>query len=240
MRAKCRSIMLRAATLPLLTLTNGIMFRLNLQGEKPWAMRTAGRAFFGSKVWHSTDRYRRTIWQCNNKFKNKERCQTPTIDTETVQRLFVKAYNQMMEKRTQIIGDCETMRRALTDFKALDADIEQLIEETQVVAELIKTIVKENAATAQSQEAYIKKYESLIKRYEAASAELERLQNLRPFRSQKDKAMALYIRNLRKQPTVLREWNDTIWTVMVERAVVHRNGEVTFVFKNGAEMRIGE
>lgn len=195
-------------------------------------------AFFGSKVWHSTDRYRRTIWQCNSKFKNKERCQTPTIDMETVQRLFVKAYNQMMEKRTQIISDCETMRRALTDFKALDADIEQQLEETQVVAELIKAVVKENAATAQSQEAYIKKYEALIKRYEAAAAELERLQNIRTLRSQKDKAMALYIRNLKKQPIVLREWSDTIWTVMVEKAVVHRNGEVTFVFKNGTEMKV--
>ena len=29
---------------------------------------------YGSKVWHSTDKYKRTIWQCNYKFdkKNKE------------------------------------------------------------------------------------------------------------------------------------------------------------------------
>ena len=37
--------------------------------------------FFGSKVWHSTDRYRRTIWQCNSKFKGEERCHTPTVET---------------------------------------------------------------------------------------------------------------------------------------------------------------
>lgn len=34
--------------------------------------------------------------------------------------------------------------------------------------------------------------------------------------------MALYIRTLKKQPTVLSEWNDTLWTVMVEKAIVHR------------------
>ena len=55
--------------------------------------------FFGSKVWHSTDRYRRTIWQCNSKFKVEERCHTPTVNTETVQRLFTQAYNRMMENR---------------------------------------------------------------------------------------------------------------------------------------------
>lgn len=35
------------------------------------------------------------------------------------------------------------------------------------------------------------------------------------------------------------KWNDTIWTVMVEKAIVHRTGEITFVFKNGTEVKIG-
>ena len=52
------------------------------------------------------------------------------------------------------------------------------------------------------------------------------------------KAMALYIRPLKKQPTVLSEWNDTLWTVMVEKAIVHKNGEITFVFYNGTKVRM--
>lgn len=42
---------------------------------------------------------------------------TAYFRTETVQRLFIKAYNQMMEKRTQIIVDCEAMRKELTDLE---------------------------------------------------------------------------------------------------------------------------
>lgn len=52
--------------------------------------------------------------------------------------------------------------------------------------------------------------------------------------------MALYIRTLKKQPTVLHEWNDTIWTVMVKKAIVHRNGEIIFVFYNGTKIRVGK
>ena len=33
---------------------------------------------FGAKTWHSTDRYRRVIWQCNGKFKGERKCETPT------------------------------------------------------------------------------------------------------------------------------------------------------------------
>ena len=116
---------------------------------------------------------------------------TSTVNTETVQRLFTQAYNRMMENRKQIIKDCETMRRALTDFAELDAEIERQLEETQVVAEPVKAAVEENASTAQSQEAYLRKYEALTERYEKAAAELKRLQNLRTTQSQQDKAMAL-------------------------------------------------
>ena len=33
---------------------------------------------YGSKTWHSTDKYRRVIWQCNHKYDSGERCGTPT------------------------------------------------------------------------------------------------------------------------------------------------------------------
>ena len=96
------------------------------------------------------------IWQCNGKFANEERCHTPVVDTETIQRLFIKAYNLMMQDRVQIIKQCEAWRARLMDFGTMDADIERQLEETQVVAERVKAVVKENASTAQSQEAYLK------------------------------------------------------------------------------------
>ncbi len=194
--------------------------------------------FFGSKVWHSTDKYRRTIWQCNSKFSNEERCGTPTLDTETVQQMFISAYNQLMKNRRAVISDCENMRKLLTDFTELDAAIDRQMEETQVVAELVKTAVKENASTAQSQEAYLKKYESLTARYDTAAKELERLQAQRTQMEQKDKAIALFIRDLRKQPETMTEWNDTFWTAMVEKAIVHKDGSITFVFYNGTEVKV--
>ena len=57
------------------------------------------------------------------------------------------------------------MRKTLTDFKSLDDKIEQQSAEVQVVAELVKSLVKENASTVQSQETYLKRYEDLTKRY---------------------------------------------------------------------------
>ena len=38
--------------------------------------------FFGSKVWNSTSKYHRVIWQCNNKFKGDHKCERPHLDEE--------------------------------------------------------------------------------------------------------------------------------------------------------------
>lgn len=50
---------------------------------------------------------------------------------------------------------------------------------------------------------------------------------------------SILIRTLNKQPEVMHDWNDTIWTVMIKKAIVHKDGQITFVFQNGTEIKVG-
>ena len=130
------------------------------------------------------------------------------------------------------------MRKLLVNFNEIDTEISRWTEETEVVAELVKAAVKENSSAAHSQEAYLKKYESLTHRYESAAAELERLKAKKARLQQQDKEMAHFIRTLKRQPEQIDSWNDTIWMLMVEKAVVHRDSSITFVFYNGKEIKV--
>ena len=194
--------------------------------------------FFGSKVWHSTDKYRKTIWQCNNKWKENVHCQTPILDSGTVRRMFLEAYGQFMEKRGQILEDCALIRQSLTDLRDLDTAIAAQVEEAEIAAGLVRTAVKKNASSDESEEAFRGSYEALCKRHEKATQELNRLREERESRVRQAKAMEQFIREVRKNPAILDEWDDTIWTVMVKHAIVHRDGDLTFVFADGTEIRI--
>ena len=68
--------------------------------------------------------------------------------------------------------------------------------------------------------------------------EIQSLKEEREQRLQKDKAMSLHIRTLKKSRQVITEWDDAVWTVMVEKAIVHRDKSITFVFYNGSEVRV--
>lgn len=194
--------------------------------------------FYGKKVWHSTDAYRKEVWRCNSKFKGEAKCETPTLDTDTIQQMFLAAYNQLMANRDQLLRDCETMRELVNDCPALDADIDSLNEEIQVVAGLVSQCIKENATTEQSQDEYAKKYNRLVKRYEKATARLKVVTEERESRMQRDRELRIFIGTIEKQPLILETWDERLWIGLLDIATVHSNNSITFRFKNGTEITI--
>lgn len=63
--------------------------------------------WYGAKVWHSNDKYRRIIYQCNNKFRNKTGCRTPHLTEEEIKAYFVRAMNQIIADKDEIIQTIE-------------------------------------------------------------------------------------------------------------------------------------
>ena len=194
--------------------------------------------FFGQKVWHSNDPYRKVIWRCNSKFKGDAKCSTPHLDTETIQWKFLIAYNRLMADRESVISDCASMRQMLSDTTALDAELASLNEEITVVAELVKACVRENASTAQSQEEYAKKYNGLLARYEKATARLAEVTAEKERKLDQDREIRLFIEALKKQPLVLEKWDERLWIAIVDRAMVFREGKIVFKFKSGSEIEV--
>lgn len=195
-------------------------------------------SFFGQKVWHSNDPYRKVIWHCNSKFKGKTKCATSHLDTDTIQRMFLIAYNRLMKDRESIILDCASMRQALSDTMALDSEFDSLNEEITVVSELVKACIRENASTAQSQEEYAKKYDGLLARYERATARLAEITTEKERKHDQDRELRLFIEALKIQPLVLEEWDERLWITILDWATVFKDGKVVFKFKGGREIEV--
>ena len=62
-------------------------------------------SWYGPKVWHSNDKYRRVVWQCNHKFDGGEKCRTPHLEEETLKGLFVKAVNFLTTEKDEIAAN---------------------------------------------------------------------------------------------------------------------------------------
>ena len=194
--------------------------------------------FYGKKVWHSTDIYRREIWRCNSKFKGEKKCSTPALDADTIQQAYLKAYTELMGTRDELIEACEAMRELVSNFATLDAEIETLNDELQVISELVNQCVKENATTAQSQEEYAKKYNSLVKRYDKASKALQTATDEKNRKAERDRELRAFIGALKEQPLVVEEWSEDLWITLLNTATIYHDGRIVFLFKNGTEIEI--
>ena len=82
--------------------------------------------FFGSKVWHSTSKYRRVIWQCNHKFQNGEKCKTPHLYEDEIKKRFIEVCNRIAANKENFVASCRQIVEMLSDTAAIDRKIEEL------------------------------------------------------------------------------------------------------------------
>lgn len=188
--------------------------------------------FYGSKVWHSNDKYRKIIWQCNAKFKNKEKCKTPHLSEEQIKENFIKAFNNLIENKESIIKDCEEVILSLIDTKTIDNEIIKLEEECEVIVELMKSLIYENSRKPMDQDKYNQKYNFYTDRYETAKDKLAKAEEKKQDLIVRRDKIDAFINHLKLNDNLLSEFNEKLWYAMVDKAIVNTDGTVYFKFKN--------
>lgn len=194
--------------------------------------------YLGSKVWNSTNKYRRVIWQCNNKFKGECKCDTPHLTEETIKAKFLEAYGQLLPDRERLIEDCRLMQTELTDCSDIDREKKDLMQELEIVMELIQRCVDENSRVAQDQEEYLARYNGLVARYEKAQARIKELEKERSERMAKADAIGGFMFRLQELDQPLEHFDERLWLEVIDHVTVHRDGELTFRFQNGTEIQV--
>lgn len=195
--------------------------------------------FYGLKVWHSNSKFKKSILQCNRKFdKGKDRCQTPHLTEDEVKEMFVRAYNETMKDKTKVIEDTEAVIGMLTNTDEIDKRIASFTSEIEIVSELVKKLIRDNSSAAQSQDDYQAKYNELSSRYDEAKKALEEAMQDKIYKQGQGIKLQSFLESLKQKESVLDEWNEELWMIMVEKATVHRDKSITFKFYNGKETTI--
>ena len=130
---------------------------------------------YGSKTWHSTDKYRRVIWQCNHKYDNGEKCGTPHLREEALKERFLEALAQYMDDPEERLEGLRYVKRAMTDTDFVDADIDQAEQDLQLLSSMIRSCIMMNASAAMTEQEYRQQHTELTRQYEAKKAEYDEL-----------------------------------------------------------------
>ena len=198
-------------------------------------------AFFGSKVWNSTsEKYRRTIWQCNDKFKGDKKCGTPHITEDEIKEAFVKAFNNLFTEMDEIIENCRSIADNLTDCTTIDNQISELEQELEVITQMTHKCIQENASTPQNQEEYLKRYNGYVERFEETTASLKALKNEKLLRKARGEAFDDFINTFMKVDSFIEEFDEELWLATVDKVIIDKKGTLKFIFRSGIEINLKE
>ena len=97
-------------------------------------------------------------------------------------------------------------------------------------ADIIESLIAENARIAQDQKEYAKKYQLAMERYEAAKSHYEELAQQVAEEHRKRRAVEAFISNVRNLG-VITEFDEDLWGLLVERVTVYSKDDIRVEFK---------
>lgn len=193
--------------------------------------------FYGPKVWNSTKpAYRRVVWQCNDKFKSGHNCGTPHLTEEAVKEKFTAAFNKVFSIKAELIANCKEIRNRYADTSGIDAEQSALADEMEVVAEMARRAIDENARAARDQNEFQAKYDAFEKRYEGLKQRYEELTEKKTALLAKAQSIDLFIATMKNRRDALTEFDPKLWQVTVKTAAVQKDGTIVFTLQNGTEV----
>ena len=145
---------------------------------------------------------------------------------------FVKAFNNLVSNKEEVIKDCENTVLSLVDTEDIDSKISKLQEESEIIVELMKSLIYENSRKVMNQDEYNKKYDSYTEKYEKIKSELSKLEDKkRDLKVRRDR-IKLFIENLKSNDKLMNEFDEKLWYAMVNKVLVREDGKVEFKFRN--------
>ena len=183
--------------------------------------------WYGHKTWHSTDKYRTTIWRCNQKYSDgKCICCTPAVTEDEIKSKFLNVFNGIITSKKPYISDCLTAKKVITDTAKIDAEMNDLLREMEVVTELTKKCIEENSTTLQDQEEYSARYNGYVDRYEALKKQYDSLSLERETRKEKAKSIDRFIHTIKTRENLLTEFDPHLWLTTVETVTITSDGKM--------------
>ena len=131
----------------------------------------------------------------------------------------------------------ENVKTLLTDTSKLEAKFEKVKEALEEYAKEFRLLIDTNTKTIQDQDIWKKKYAELEEKYKNKEEEHNKLITEKDIKIAKAKEIESFI-ELFKKSDYIQEWDERIFNFTLEKAVVHKDKSITFVFLSGIQIKV--
>lgn len=189
---------------------------------------------FTAKLWHSTDKYRRIVYQCYSMYRNREKfCRTGHFSEDELKTLAVKAINQYLDNKDEVISNLTMLSDTLYTTEDLNQTHDCLYAEAEAAKDLFYNSSSKGPLT---DPAWL---EFLQKRYDEAYRHLTETEKEIRRREDGKKNFDMVIDQLRNSEDQIQDYSMALFNSLVEKMTVYSKSRVVVTFRCGTEIELG-
>ena len=152
---------------------------------------------------------------------------------EEVKAAFLSVYNKLVFEKEEIVANAETIRETLCWTDALEEEKRSLENGMAVLAGMVQSI-DENARIVQNQG----EYNRLVERYDTTKEQYDEVARAITEKEAQNERLAGFINILKAQDGIITEFDERLWSSMVDYITVGRNKEMVVIFRDGTEITV--
>ena len=103
---------------------------------------------------------------------------------------------------------------------------------------ILEKTVANNKVAIMDQSEYQKSYNEMIAKYEAIKSEYERVSGMITDRKGRRKICKQFIDGLKHVEGFSKDFDEELWSTLLDYAIVYTKDSIAFIFKNGFEVKV--
>ncbi|MCD8009964.1 MAG: hypothetical protein LUF34_04070 [Lachnospiraceae bacterium] len=157
---------------------------------------------------------------------------------DAVGAVVVRAVNQLITEKDEVLANATIMMKTECITKEQEIEQKNLGSEPEILTEMIREAIGENARVAQNQNEYETRYAELPGRYEEKKARYEQLETEIADKKVRTKQFENFIITLDSMDGVCREFDGGMWASLLECVTVYARDDIRFTFRGGMTIRV--
>lgn len=101
----------------------------------------------------------------------------------------------------------------------------------------MQTVIAENSRMALDQNEYERRYADITERYNTIKSEYDKISEQIEGKNAQRELFKGFIGALEKQGTLVEEFDEGLWSSLVQEVVVKSKDDILFIFKNGFKIK---
>ena len=192
---------------------------------------------YGRKLWHSTDKSRKYVWQCNDKYAKKKYCSTPALSEESIKDAYVSALNKLLKNRDEVIENVTSVMKELEDTSAMERELKTRQKKLNELNAAMQEEFGRNTGTAGNRQEDNVRYIDLAEQFETAKAACSGIEDRIMEQKARAAEIGTFIKALRESGTLVKKFETGTWSSLAEKIIVYSKKDIRVVFKGGMEIK---